>query len=103
MEKSQTLEQALEFGSTQDKTYYGYDITGVFSHADLVANFNGLRFWLALTPNGELGLNDLLQVKNYNLTLNVKMKSGSLLETLIGWITSFMVGKNILIVVIIKV
>lgn len=60
MEKAETLEQALEFGRTQERTYYGLDTTGVFSHADLVANFNGLRFWLALTPNGKLGLDDPL-------------------------------------------
>ena len=60
MEKGQSLEQALEFGRMQERTYYGYDTTGVFSHADLVANFNGLRFWMALTPNGKLGLDDPL-------------------------------------------
>jgi hypothetical protein len=40
-----TLEQALALGGQQEQGRYGYLTTGVFSYADLAANFNGWRFW----------------------------------------------------------
>jgi len=39
------IEQALEWGRQQESGKFGYSTTGIFSFADLVANFNGLRFW----------------------------------------------------------
>ena len=39
------IEQALEWGRQQEAGKFGYSTTGIFSFADLVANFNGLRFW----------------------------------------------------------
>ncbi len=41
----QTLEQALEWGREKEAGLFGYTTTGIFSYADLVANFNGWRFW----------------------------------------------------------
>lgn len=38
-------EQGLLFGEWSESVYFGAQTTGVFSYADLVANFNGLRFW----------------------------------------------------------
>jgi hypothetical protein len=40
-----SLEQAMQWGSRQEAGKFGYDTTGIFSFADLVANFNGWRFW----------------------------------------------------------
>ncbi|MFC6672641.1 hypothetical protein [Marinobacterium aestuariivivens] len=39
-----TLEQALALGREQEQGRYGYLTTGIFSYADLAANFNGWRF-----------------------------------------------------------
>jgi len=39
------IEQALEWGKQQEAGKFGYTSTGVFSFSDLVANFNGWRFW----------------------------------------------------------
>ncbi len=36
---------ALEWGKEQEAGKFGYSTTGIFSFADLVANFNGWRFW----------------------------------------------------------
>lgn len=41
----QSIDQALEWGKEQESGIYGYTTTGIFSFADLVANFNGWRFW----------------------------------------------------------
>lgn len=35
---------AIEKGITQEKTYFGYWVSGVFSYADLEANYQGLHF-----------------------------------------------------------
>jgi len=40
-----TIDQALEWGKQQEAGKFGYTTTGIFSFADLVANFNGWRFW----------------------------------------------------------
>lgn len=39
------METALAWGKQQEKGKFGYTTTGIFSYADLVANFNGWRFW----------------------------------------------------------
>ncbi|MBU0946948.1 MAG: hypothetical protein KJ804_00495 [Proteobacteria bacterium] len=43
--KKHTLDQALEWGREQETGKFGYTTTGIFSFSDLVANFNGWRFW----------------------------------------------------------
>ena len=35
----------LHFGRWTESLYFGAQTTGVFSYADLTANFNGLRYW----------------------------------------------------------
>lgn len=40
-----TIEQALKWGKEQEVGKFGYATTGIFSFADLAANFNGWRFW----------------------------------------------------------
>lgn len=39
------VEAAMEWGEGAEDTYFGRYTTGVRSYADLVANFEGLRFW----------------------------------------------------------
>ena len=39
------LKHAFLFGEWTESVYFGAETTGVYSFADLVANFNGLRFW----------------------------------------------------------
>lgn len=39
------IEQALAWGKEQEIGKFGYSTTGIFSYADLTANFNGWRFW----------------------------------------------------------
>ncbi|CAH0992380.1 hypothetical protein SIN8267_02499 [Sinobacterium norvegicum] len=43
-----SLDEAMQWGEKTEASYYGLWTTGLFSHADLTANFNGYRFWLAL-------------------------------------------------------
>ena len=40
-----SIDQALDWGEEQEAGVYGYTTTGIFSFSDLVANFNGWRFW----------------------------------------------------------
>jgi len=40
-----SIEQAVAWGKQQEAGKYGYSTTGIFSFADLVANYNGWRFW----------------------------------------------------------
>lgn len=44
-QEGESLEQAMQWGKEQEDRIYGYTTTGIFSFADLVANFNGWRFW----------------------------------------------------------
>ncbi len=45
--KKRSMDKVLSSGEMGEKTIYGGNIlaTGVYSYADLVANFNGMRFW----------------------------------------------------------
>lgn len=45
--KDKKIESVLKYGVALEKTILGGNIiaTGVFSYADLAANFNGMRFW----------------------------------------------------------
>jgi hypothetical protein len=42
---------ALEYGEITESLYYGVMTTGIYSHADLVANFHGMRFYNAIVGN----------------------------------------------------
>ncbi|MDD0853238.1 hypothetical protein HBN50_09020 [Halobacteriovorax sp. GB3] len=39
------IDDAIDWGRFTEKTYFGMTTTGIFSHSDLIANFNGMRFW----------------------------------------------------------
>lgn len=47
-EDEATLPDVMEWGKDLEKGKFGYLTTGIFSYADLVANFNGYRFWNGL-------------------------------------------------------
>ncbi len=54
--KERSLKSVMKYGIRGEKTIFGGNIlaTGVFSYADLSANFNGMRFWnhiLQLRPD----------------------------------------------------
>jgi hypothetical protein len=55
-----SIEQALEWGKEQEAGKFGYSTTGIFSFADLVANFNGWRFWNKVLLNEDDPLKGLL-------------------------------------------
>ncbi|MEW8508130.1 MAG: hypothetical protein AB2598_15645 [Candidatus Thiodiazotropha sp.] len=40
-----TVYDALAWGREKEAGLFGYTTTGIFSYADLTANFNGMRFW----------------------------------------------------------
>jgi hypothetical protein len=44
-QEKQSLQQSLQWGKEQEQGKFGYVTTGVFSFADLTANFNGWLFW----------------------------------------------------------
>lgn len=44
-EDGMDLAEAMAWGSRQEAGKFGYATTGVYSFADLVANFHGWRFW----------------------------------------------------------
>lgn len=47
-QKTSKIKSALEWGVRDEKTLHGYWASGVFSYADLEANFQGLLFYHAL-------------------------------------------------------
>ena len=57
LEEDGSLSKALSWGVSTEEGKYGLITTGVFSHADLVANFNGLRFWNQILLNHKDPLN----------------------------------------------
>ena len=42
------IEAAIHWGERAERTYFGFLTTGIYSYADLSANFDGMRFWLRL-------------------------------------------------------
>lgn len=52
-EEKYNLNKALEWGKQQETGKFGYATTGIFSFSDLVANFNGWRFWNKILLNEE--------------------------------------------------
>jgi hypothetical protein len=47
--------KAVNWGKTSEKTYYGFWISGVYSNADLAANFAGMKFYENLTREIKIG------------------------------------------------
>jgi len=45
LKKHGTIGEAVKWGKFTENTYFGITTTGIYSNADLIANFNGMRFW----------------------------------------------------------
>ena len=52
----ESARKAIKWGQKTEHTYYGTLVSGVYSNADLAANYAGMRFYQGLT--GEIKLND---------------------------------------------
>ena len=73
--EEQSIIAAIEKGIIQEKTYYGYWVSGVFSYADLEANYQGLRFhrnfcegekpYLFRRDHGLWGFSHTIDLKEY--------------------------------------
>ena len=73
--EKQALIAAIRKGIIQEKTYYGFWVSGVFSYADLEANYQGLRFhrdfcegenpYLFRRSGGTWGYSHSIDLKNY--------------------------------------
>ncbi|HMU33809.1 MAG TPA: hypothetical protein PKC89_08090 [Pyrinomonadaceae bacterium] len=47
--------KAIKWGKTSERTFYGSLVSGVFSNADLYANYAGMRFYQGLTKPLKIG------------------------------------------------
>jgi hypothetical protein len=47
--------KAVKWGRMTEKTYYGFWVSGVYSNADLAANFAGMKFYENLTREIKIG------------------------------------------------
>lgn len=50
-------EKAIKWGQKTERTYFGTLLTGVYSNADLCANYVGMKFYLGLTREIEIAGN----------------------------------------------
>ncbi|MDQ6786970.1 MAG: hypothetical protein M3033_09200 [Acidobacteriota bacterium] len=50
-------EKAVRWGRASERTFYGTLVSGVYSNADLCANFVGMKFYLNLTRDIKIGDN----------------------------------------------
>jgi hypothetical protein len=61
------LKSAVSWGRSTENLFFGYAVSGVYSNADLYANYAGLRFYQALTSDVKDGyVNWPSAVKLYN-------------------------------------
>jgi hypothetical protein len=51
----QALRKAIEWGQMTERTFYGTLVSGVYSNADLCANFVGMKFYQNLTGQIKIG------------------------------------------------
>ncbi len=51
--EGRTIEEVLRLGEWWERTKFGLQVSGVFSNADLVANYEGLRFYNTLFSGGD--------------------------------------------------
>ena len=81
-------EAGFLFGDWSESLYYGAQTTGVFSYADLTANFNGLRFWnriLATQPDplNQQSVTPYIRCDNQRWVVNNKFEFNSYVDN--GW------------------
>ena len=55
MSDAEAAQKAVRWGETSERTYYGTLASGVYSNADLAANYAGMRFYQNLTHEIKLG------------------------------------------------
>ncbi len=55
MPETEAAQKAVRWGETSERTYYGTLASGVYSNADLAANYAGMRFYQNLTHEIKLG------------------------------------------------
>ena len=53
----EATKKAVKWGQRTERTYFGMLISGVYSNADLYANYAGLKFYLSLTSAMQIGTN----------------------------------------------
>lgn len=51
----EAVRKAISWGRRTERTYFGYWVSGVYSNADLYANYAGLKFYLSLTKPIQIG------------------------------------------------
>lgn len=51
----ESVKKAVKWGKTSENTYYGLLASGVYSNADLAANYAGMRFYQGLTHEIKIG------------------------------------------------
>ena len=56
------VSKAVKWGKMTERTYYGYWASGVYSNADLAANFAGLKFYENLTREIRIGERRLVPI-----------------------------------------
>ncbi len=74
--------KAVKWGKFTERTYYGTLVGGVYSNADLCANFVGMRFYQELTKASKVGVAErpaILALKNGSWMFNEDAKAKELL------------------------
>ncbi len=51
----EAMKKAISWGRKTERTYFGYWVSGVYSNADLYANYAGLKFYRSLTRPIQIG------------------------------------------------
>jgi hypothetical protein len=80
---NEAAKKAIRWGKTSEQTYFGTFVSGVYSNADLAANYAGMKFYQGLTHEiriGETVRLPIVQLKNGVWTINENI---SLRETLL--------------------
>lgn len=54
LSQKEAVKKAVNWGRKSEKTFYGFWVSGVYSNADLAANFIGMKFYENLTNEIEL-------------------------------------------------
>lgn len=52
---TEAAKKAISWGKKTERTYFGYWVSGVYSNADLYANYVGLKFYQSLTKPVQIG------------------------------------------------
>ncbi|MBK8466493.1 MAG: hypothetical protein IPL32_11735 [Chloracidobacterium sp.] len=89
--KGATLEQAttkaIKWGQRSERTYFGLLVSGVYSNADLYANYAGMKFYERLTEPFSIGNKthpSVLILKDGKWTINVSNLREELLEPFVS-------------------